>query len=409
MYVATCSIIAALYNVSHAHTPIHAFSQVRVRLESNIAESSQPSSISIGQPADLLPEAAVLQELPHHPNIVSILYHCRGRTERFRQHLVQIQSEFHTTASDTSQSRSNSTLVNEFRSGTTECLHDGTEGGHTTYNPTTTGSFLFQALPGVSIEKFFHDFLQSQPSESNMEERILPLLSQLLLAVAHLQRNAVAHCAISSQNVYVSEKGQKVMLGDFGQALSLRPKNLEVLQKSIRKLKASEARKLSPEAEQSLLSGEVEDSSYPVSNIERVFCMSDSYAVGALFYDLFLGKQRALVESETTPFIRSLSFKCNHLLQKLVAHDPSDRFSALQGAVSCFVLLFGPRTSEICGPNDCLRWLVSESLELYLNPVLRDSSLSSNRESYMRRLHYTYLISANPDLVWNSCKFFNNN
>ena len=363
-------------------------------------------AVSVGQVCDFLPEALLLQELPQHPNIISILYHCRGRTEKFRHHLIQqIQSGFHTATGSMSQSHSNSTV--ESRSETTECAH-GMEDGGVTHSPANTGSFLFQSLPGVSLGKYFHDFLRTEHKEAALEDKCLHILAQLLLAVAHLQKNLVAHCAISPHNVYVSDKGQRVVLGDFGQALNLRPKNLDVLQKSIRRLKASGTRKLSPEAEKSISSASTDGTTtHAVNDLEEAFRTSDSYAVGALFYDL-LGKGHSLSETET-PFIHSLSFRCNHLLQKLVARNPSDRFSALQGAVSCFVLLFGPRTSEIGSSTECLRWLVSESLELYLNPVLRDSSLPSNRDnSSTRRLHYTYLISANPDLVYNSCKFFNN-
>ena len=372
-----------------------------------VPKTADPStvSVSIGQWIDLLPEASLLQDLPHHPNIVSVLYHCVGRTEKLRRDLMQVQSGFHTMTCNVPQSHSNSTATHESHSGTSECVH-GTE-DHAAYNPVSTGSFLFQSLPGVSIGKYFHDFLQLEHSEETLEDKFLHVLAQLLLAVAHLQRNLVSHCAISSQNVYISDKGQKVVLGDFGQALNLRPKNLDVLRKSIKKLKASSTRKLSPEAEQSLASSDTDESMYTAKNLEEAFHMSDSYAVGALFYDI-LGKGCTLSETEV-PFIHCLSFKCNHLLQKLVAHDPLDRFSALQGAISCFVLLFGPRTSNICSSSECLRWLVAESLELYLNPILRNSSLPSNRDNNCtRRLHYMYLISANPDLVYKSCKFFTN-
>jgi serine/threonine protein kinase len=262
--------------------------------------------------------------------------------------------------------------------------------------------------------EIFPGFPSNEKRETAIERKFLLLLAQLLLAVAHLQKNLVSHCAISSGNVYVSDKGQRVVLGDFGQALNLRPKNLDVLRKSLGRLSASKTRKLSPEAEQSLLascSSENVTSPHVVQNLEESFSMSDSFAVGALFYDLFTGKEKQFSDTANNPFIHSLSFRCNHLLQKLVARDPSDRFSALQGAMSCFVLLFGPRASEISCTSECLRWLVSESLELYLNPVLRDSAtgFSSNREGNChRRLHYAYLVSASPELVFSSCKFFNN-
>lgn len=360
-------------------------------------------SPSIGQLNDTITEAALLQTLPSHPNIITVLYSCRGHTEKFKKDIMhRIQSGFHTTTSQLSQSHS----------GITECLH-GSQNNPQIYTLATTGSFLFQTVPGISLAKYFHEFLRSDQKESTIEETFLHILAQLLLAVAHLRHNLVSHCAISSDNVYISDRGQRVVLGEFGDAINLRPNNLDVLQKSLKRLKASsKTRKLSPEAEEHLASIDPEVSATTIQTatpptLEESFSLSDSYAVGAMFYEL-LGGRRKTPESDT-PFIHCLSFRCNHLLQKLVARNPLDRFSALQGAISCFVLLFGPRTSEIASSSECIRWLVSESLELYLNPILRDSKLPSNRDSnHTRRLHYTYLVSANPDLVYNSCKFFNN-
>ena len=370
-------------------------------------ESGSLGSTSLGLLAGSLPEVALLRNLPPHPNITSVLYHCRGRTEKFCEYLMHsVVVPGHTPSS--CGPRSDSILWDKSGSGTTECGHD-----RPMYNPATTGTFLFQSAPGVSLEKYFSDFLHTDQKEVAIEDKFLNILAQLLLAVAHLQKNLVSHCSISSRNVYISDKGGKVVLGDFGQALNLRPKNLDVFRKSIKQLKASKTRKLSPEAEQGLASCDTDSvtsaSCQELQNLEESFSMSDSYAVGALFYDLFSRRERSCSDTET-PFIHFLSFRCNHLLQKLVARNPSDRFSALQGAISCFVLLFGPRTSEISSLSDCLQWLVSESMELYLKPVLRDSvtCLSEARDTGCKgRLRYSYLISARPEIVYNSCKFFN--
>ena len=362
-------------------------------------------SASLGLQEDHLPEAVLLRDLPPHPNITSILYHCRGQTEKFCKFLIPSETTFCQSCLHSITLRENS------HSGTTECPHGNED--RAAYTPATTGTFLFQSAPGVSLDKYFAEFLQTEKKEAAIEDKFLHILSQLLLAVAHLQKNRVSHCTISSRNVYISEKGERVVLGDFGQAVNLRPMNLDVFRKSLKRLKASKTRQLSPEAEQSLSSYTTENTaastaSQTVPNLEEAFSMSDSYSVGVLFYDLFAGKDRPFCESDT-PFIHSLSFRCNHLLQKLVARDPSERFSALQGAVSCFVLLFGPRMSDITSSGDCLQWLVSESLELYLNPVLRDSktSFSSSRDSFSRRrLHYSYLVSASPELMYDSCLLF---
>ena len=335
----------------------------------------------------------MLQRLPPHLNIVAVPYHCRGSSERFQRHLLQFRSQFHSTWSSDSRLES-------------EEPQSGTE-THACTHSSSTCDLLFQTLPGSTLEKFFAEFLLWY--KSDMEEKFLHILAQILLAVAHLRKNCVAHCSINPKNIYVSDGAQKVVLGEFGHALSLRPSSLEVLQSSIRQLREHKSRSLSPEAETSLFAPDLEGAPPTIAtgNLESAFDTSDSYAVGALFYDLFLGKLNTLSQNKPAPFIHSLSFKCNHLLQKLVATNPSDRFSALQGAVACFVLLFGPRASEMKNTNDCLRWLVSEGLEIYLNPVLRDSVLLGDSDSSRRRLHYTYLTTASPELIWSSCNFFN--
>ena len=313
-----------------------------MRLEPKTA--SPNCSSTVGHFTDHLPEASLLQDLPRHPNIVSALYHCRGHTEKFREHIAQHIAPMFRAHPDPTTA-----LCSESHSGTTECPYD-----NTTHAPANTGSFLFQSIPGVSLRKYFQDFLRTEKRDAAIEERFLHILAQLLLAVAHLQRNLVSHCAISSRNVYVSDRGQKVVLGDFGQALSLRPKNLDVLQQSIKRLKTSKMRKLSPEAEHSLTTATADDySTHTLHDLEESFRLSDSYAVGVLFYDLLGNKSsRPLSENTDTPFIHSLSFRCNHLLQKLVARNPSDRFSALQGAMSCFVYFSAPGPLRYTTPRN---------------------------------------------------------
>ena len=298
--------------------------QVKVRLESG---TSSMGSASLGLQVDHLPEAVLLRDLPPHPNITSILYHCRGQTEKFRKFLIPSETTFCQSCLHSITLRENS------HSGTTECPHGNED--RAAYTPATTGTFLFQSAPGVSLDKYFAEFLQTEKKEAAIEDKFLHILSQLLLAVAHLQKNRVSHCAISSRNVYISEKGERVVLGDFGQAVNLRPMNLDVFRKSLKRLKASKTRQLSPEAEQSLSSYTTENTaastaSQTVPNLEEAFSMSDSYSVGVLFYDLFAGKDRPFCESDM-PFIHSLSFRCNHLLQKLVARDPSERFQPSRG------------------------------------------------------------------------------
>ena len=384
---------------------------MKARLE---PETGSMGSASLSLQSDQLPEVVLLNDLPPHPHITSVLYHCRGRTEKLRDYLA-------TPSGNTScqpSLDSTTALCEKSHSGTTEYAYWNED--ITTCNPAVTGTFLFQSAPGVSLDRYFTNFLQSEQKDTVIEEKFLHILAQLLLAVAHLQNNLVSHCAISSRNVYIAEKGERVVLGDFGQAVNLRPKNLDIFRRSLKRLKANKNRKLSPEAEESLAKCNTDTLSSTASqtlhDMEDAFSMSDSYAVGVLFYDLLAGKDW-LSSGTDTPFIHTLSFRCNHLLQKLVARNPSERFSALQGAVSCFVLLFGPRTSEVTCSSDCLQWLVSESLKLYLNPVLRDSSTgfsssgdsgrdSSGHGPKKNRLLYSYLVTASPELVFTSCKLF---
>ena len=68
-------------------------------MEPNSKESLQPASGG-SLLTETLPEVEVLQQVSHHPNIVSALYHCQGRIDRFKQHLHQSEPKFHASICD---------------------------------------------------------------------------------------------------------------------------------------------------------------------------------------------------------------------------------------------------------------------------------------------------------------------
>jgi len=105
------------------------------------------------------------------------------------------------------------------------------------------------------------------------------------------------------------------------------------------------------------------------------------------------------------PYLEGLSPRCNQLLRKLVACNPKDRLSALQGAVCSLVLLYGPKETEVTSLDDCHRWLFAETLELHLRPVLKGYE-NVDLADAKSKLRYIYLTVADPKHIWEACKLF---
>lgn len=325
-------------------------------------------------------EAAILKQLPPHPNIVELVHHFKGSTERFVKHAKQHNPDDPLTL----------------------------------YMMASTGDFLIlQPSCRTILSDAVKRLKQKLPKccgaiPQDEEEEILMIIAQILLALAHLNRHHIAHCAVLAKNVLIDEEKGSVTLANFSHALHLNPHNLEAIRiAATQRLEDSDFCTFSPEVPRSLSDLDTQANYMHLQeNLDRIFGKSDLFAAGKMIYDLVL-EQPSLKFSndDQIPYLEGLSPRCNQLLRKLVACNPKDRLSALQGAVCSLVLLYGPKESEVTSLDDCHRWLFSEALELHLRPVLKGYENVDFADA-KSKLRYVYLTVADPKHIWEACKLF---
>ena len=258
------------------------------------------------------------------------------------------------------------------------------------------------------------------------ESSILATLAQLNLGIAHLVKNQVSHCSIHPENIYIDDEDRnRLLLANFSQSIEFGTDlcSMEEIRSNLRlqlKLKANNL-SLCPEVVQWLQETD-SDYCYVQHDTKTLFITNDSYSAARMIYSLLLGESHESVQqldaarsqdhtgrlsSTSLPRINSLSPQCNHLLQKLVSPNISERLQPIEAAVASLVLLFGPRPSQVHSIEDCHQWLLAEAMQFYMHPVLSDSNNSDTSELYSRLL-YMYLTVADraPCLVWKYCSFF---
>ncbi len=342
--------------------------------------SSAASSSSL---QEIPGEVATLRLLPPHPHIQSLQHYSRESTENLAQHARCLDSKDRPSAF---------------------AMHP-------------TGDFLFFESHDKTLADIFSEHRQRHlpPGFGLSEEDVLIILAQLLLAIAHLSRHSIAHCAIRPENVFVEEN--TLILSNFSHAFSLKPHTLEAIRSAIARLQrcnsdrsnACDSLALSPEATNALLSPDL-DNACLTGQIQSHFSECDSYAAGRCIYEFFLGPSHAFFgqawyTEDEIPYLESLSLRCNKMLRRLIACESSERLSAIDAATCCLVLTFGPRGSRIACVEDCHRWIFSECMEFYMKPVLEGCGTDSTAD-VRSRLHYVYLTVADPQKIWDACQFF---
>ncbi len=349
---------------SHSPTPCPSYS------------STTPSFVQ-----DTPSEVATLQSLPAHPHIQALQHWMKKNTQSIAHYA--------------------------------RCLDNRDRPSAFAMHP--TGHFLFFESHDKTLADVFSERHQrhSSPSFDLSEEDVLTILAQLLLAIAHLNQHNVAHCAVHPRNILMDENS--LMLANFSHAFSLRPQTLEEIRGAVERLQrtgscgedGSDVLRLSPEAATILLSPDL-DSACLTGQIYSLFEKSDSYAAGRSIYEFFLGPSlgQGCCTDDEIPYLESLTPRCNKLLRKMIAFEPSKRFSAIEAATCSLVLIFGPRASQVSCVEDCHRWIFSECMEFYMQPVLRGSEMDSGTSDVRSRLHYVYLTIADPQRIWDACQFF---
>ncbi len=256
------------------------------------------------------------------------------------------------------------------------------------------------------------------------ETMVLSVLSQVLLAAGHLIHNEIAHCAISSSNVFIDERNSnQVVLSNFSHAVQLnsRKQSLEEIRQTHSRLKADIDSNmcdrhcvLSPEVVEAIDKSELE-SAFTQGKLNELFAKNDCYGAARMIYSWFLNKSHSFIHQDRVkpysyseiPHLSEFSPQCNYLLKKLVAYNSKERLPPMKAAMACFVLIFGPVIADIKTEDECYKWLLAETVEFYMRPVLVDSKVRDYTDSLSKLLClYLTIASTNPRGVWDACRFF---
>jgi len=343
-----------------------------------------------------LPEISVLTQLSKslHPSITSLIASFRAHTTKQHQLLAQQLS---------------------------------TENPHKLFTAAHVADCLILEQPKEQLCDFFESQRRSRKCFRSHdvipESTVLSILSQLLLAISHLVKNQIAHCAVKSGNVHVDQdNNNSIHLCNFSQAEQLDTKKL-----SLERIRHTQARLksevsvdmskrhcvLAPEVVEAVENSELEIA-FIKGTYKNIFAKNDTYGVALLVYSCFLNKSHSFLnrdrrkpyEYREIPDLTEFSPQCNHLLKKLVAYDHKERLAPMDGAMACFVLLFGPVVSDMKSEDQCYKWLLAETVEFYMRPVLVDSKMRDYADSFSKLLcMYLAVASSNSRKVWEACRF----
>ena len=355
-------------------------------LPSNFSSSFE--QLSLSRP---LQEVACLQKLSsiQHPNIAPMVCHFKATTSD--QHIM---------------------LARNFDAENPQAL----------YTAGPNSDYLLVQTSTLTLTKHFEN-LRKKHYGIIPETTVLATLAQLNLGIAHLVKNQICHCSINPENIYIDDEDRnRLLLANFSQSIEFGTDlcTMEEIRSNLRLQLKSKANNLSlcPEVVQWLQETDT-DYCYIQRDMKTLFITNDSYSAARMIYSLLLGESHESVQQLdaarsqdhtsrlSPPRIDSLSPQCNHLLQKLVSPNISERLRPIEAAVASLVLLFGPRPSQVHSIEDCHQWLLAEAMQFYMRPVLSDSNDSDTSELYSRLL-YMYLTVADraPCLVWKYCSFF---
>ena len=297
------------------------------------------------------------------------------------------------------------------------------------YTTARTADFLILQSPIVPLSEYHETQKRTRKligrgSEVVHETVVLSTLSQLLLAVGHLINNQIAHCAVSLNSTFIDENDSNtLLLSNFSHAvqLSSQKQNLERIRLTQCRLLADLSNSLgnrhcvlSPEVVEAVENSELENA-FLNGELKTLFAKNDVYAAAWMVYCWVLSKSHSFLNQDRRkpysyndiPYISDFSPQCNHLLRKLIAYDQKERLSPMEGAMACFVLIFGPTISSMKSEDQCNEWLLAETVEFYMRPVLVDSKVRDYTDSVSKLLClYLTVASSNPSGVWNACRFF---
>lgn len=310
-----------------------------------------------------------MSAIPPHPNIVKKFHHCLANSrpfERFTRHLC--------FADDEQQSKKLSS----------QC------------------SLLFTDYFPTSLKDVFNVDHHSPSIQYHCitEQSFLIYISQLLLAILHLDRHNIIFGRVSESQVFIEHS--HLYFADFAFAFDLlecEADNAASLKEWLLTVPKDSLLEFPPELNGMLKTPSIsfnstfDDEAMPCLDKCNVFC------VGKLFNKL-LPMQKS---DDLHPHFINISEQSRYLLKNLVSDSISERFSSIDAVLYCLALQFGPLYDKCKTVESCQEWLMTETFHLFLQPSLKGHP-TTYPASIRTKLLFTYLCIATPEKLLQTIK-----
>jgi len=197
------------------------------------------------------------------------------------------------------------------------------------------------------------------------------VLTQLLDAVAHLERNKIAHRDLKTDNVLVDyregDEVPKIVLTDFGCCLADKSNGLQLAFRSFDTERGGNAALMAPEI----------STAVPGSWKWISYDKSDAWSVGTMAYEIFGDSNpfyrsstsekpldsRTYQEAELKPISGDVPITVRNLINTMLRRNANERISAQEAATVCHLHLWAPTIwlSQEKTPDDdeIVQWLVT--------------------------------------------------
>lgn len=330
------------------------------------------------------PEYDIPCKLKAHPNIVTILHHYDGSTERFRKFLsLVIPNKFDVPIE--MASRTTFLVMKKF--------------------PETLKSFM--VLQRTKLP---------DPNYGLSSTFIYQVLYQILSAVYHLQRNGVVHRDIKADNILLDENLRPI-LTDFGIARRLHGNDGKPL-KFFNPCQACAGNAHAWAPELSRYNRSRIESTGTEILLEEIYSKSDAYAVSRMFYSIL----RPLSDGDNFPqssvnrphyddsdipeLPASYPAGLRYVLHQLVLDNPFDRLTVRKAMFSVGMLMYPPPPSEITMETETTAYCQAQMFKLLAvdpkqsNHVENSSRIESSVRNLMPVLEADFLYNITPEEFW---------
>ncbi|CAL8147778.1 unnamed protein product [Orchesella dallaii] len=222
------------------------------------------------------------------------------------------------------------------------------------------------------------EFLNSRREQLNFRARLL-IFTQLLDAVAHLERNGIAHRDLKTDNVLVDlsegEESPRIVLTDFGCCLADRSNVLKLAFRSYDTERGGNAALMAPEVSTAV------PGSWKWISYEK----SDVWSVGAMAYEIFGDvnpfyksqssekplDSRSYTEADLKSISGDVSATIRNLVNVLLKRNANERLSGQEAAIICHLHLWAPTTwlTRATAPDEdeIMQWLVTLTTKALCN------------------------------------------